>query len=152
MIKEFEQVRNWKKLRGIGGDIDISKYLNSPDELKTFLQAQMQFQRVMQECIEIHDALVLNDEDEFIDAIGDTIVTLINIADIKGYKAEDCLAKAFDVIRLRKGITRESGDFVRYGKLTVEDKLICDEKQGNPESEYFLESSLSLLSPEFFKK
>lgn len=152
MIKEFEDVREWKAIRGIGGDIDVTKYINDPEKLKTFLQAQMQFQRVMQECIEIHDALVLNDEEEFIDAIGDTIVTLINIADIKGYKAEDCLAKAFDVIKLRKGITRESGDFVRYGKLKDEDKATCDLKQGNVGNEYFEESALSWLAPEFFKK
>ena len=59
------------------------------------------------------------------------LLTLINIADIKGVKAEDCLEQAFNVIKLRKGLTRESGDFVRYGKLGLFDQQICDEKQGN---------------------
>ena len=152
MIKEFEAVRQWKEIRGIGGDIDVSKYINDPEKLKKFLQAQMQFQRVTQECNEIHEALVLDDEEEFIDAVGDTIVTLINIADIKGYNAEDCLEKAFNIIRLRKGLTRDSGDFVRYGKLSKEDQLICDEKQGNAGDQYFTEDALSLLTPDSFKK
>lgn len=141
MIKEFEDVRNWKKLRGIGGDS------NSPRALRL----QSQYQRVMQEAIEIHEAIVLEDEDEFQDAIGDTIVTLINLADIAGYNAEDCLKKAFDVIRLRKGITRPTGDFVRYAKLARSDQEWCDENQGNPGSDYFEESSLDLLGPNSFK-
>lgn len=142
MIKEFENVRQWKKIRGIGQD--------NGESIET--RTQSQFQRVMQECIEIHEALVLNDEEEFQDAIGDTIVTLINLADIKGYNAEDCLAKAFDVIKLRKGLTRPTGDFVRYGKLSDEDKAICDEKQGSPGDQYFDNSLLESLTPENFKK
>lgn len=142
MIKEFEEVRQWKKIRGIGGNEDMS--------LDKRLQSQ--FQRVQQECTEIHDAIVLEDWEEFEDAIGDTIVTLINIADIKGVKAEDCLAKAFNVIKLRKGLTRPTGDFVRYGKLADEDKATCDLKQGNIGNQYFLEEDLPKLSPENFKK
>jgi NTP pyrophosphatase (non-canonical NTP hydrolase) len=142
MIKEFQAVRDWKSIRGIGGD----------DTQSLDKRLQSQFQRVYQEVGEIHEAVVLEDWDEFIDAIGDTIVTLINIAAIRGDKAEDCLEKAFNVIKLRKGLTRPTGDFVRYGKLSSEDKLICDEKQGNTGSEYFLESDLETLTPENFKK
>ena len=68
IIKEFEDVRNWGKIRGIDG-----------------ADPQIQFQRFMQEGLEIHKALIENDEDEFQDAIGDTIVTLINLAKTKGY-------------------------------------------------------------------
>lgn len=142
MIKEFEDVRQWKKIRGIGGDE------NTPMHTRV----QSQFQRVMQEVIEIHEALVLEDEEEFMDAVGDTIVTLINIADIKGYSAEDCLAKAFGVIKLRKGITQPAGDFVRYAKLSQEDKDWCDEHQGNPGDQYFGSNQLSVLTPADFKK
>ena len=140
--EQFELVRQWKKIRGIGADNGLS--------LDKRLQSQ--FQRVQQEITEIHDAIVLEDWDEFKDAIGDSIVTLINIADIKSYKAEECLAKAFNVIKFRKGLTRPTGDFVRYGKLSDEDKLICDEKQGNPGNQYFEESALTWLTPENFKK
>lgn len=102
--------------------------------------------------IEIHEAIVLNDEEEFIDAIGDTIVTLINLADIKGHNAEDCLKQAFDVIKLRKGLTRTTGDFVRYAKLSQAEKELCDKLQGNPGEQYFDEEYLKIFKPEHFKK
>ena len=102
--------------------------------------------------IEIHEALVLDDHDEFMDAIGDTIITLINIADIKGVNAEDCLEQAFNVIKLRKGLVSDAGDFVRYAKLSEEDEAICDKKQGNPGNQYFDESMLDKLSPENFRR
>lgn len=142
MIKEFEDVRQWKEIRGIGGDAGQS--------LDKRLQSQ--FQRVYQEVGEIHEAVVLEDWEEFEDAIGDTIVTLINIAAIKGVPAEECLAKAFNVIRLRKGLTRPTGDFVRYAKLSKEDQSICDEKQGNTGDQYFTEDAFSFLTPDSFKK
>jgi NTP pyrophosphatase (non-canonical NTP hydrolase) len=142
MIKEFEEVRQWKKIRGIGGD----------DSAPLEQRLQSQFQRVMQECIEIHEAIVMDDHEEFMDAIGDTIVTLINIADIKGVSAEDCLAQAFNVIKLRKGLTRETGDFVRYAKLSVPDQNVCDRQQGNHGEQYFTEDALQTLRPSDFKK
>lgn len=142
IIEQFELVRQWKKIRGVGG--------NPNDPLMHRLQSQ--YQRVMQEVVEIHEAMVDNDDDEFQDAIGDAIVTLINLADIADYDAEKCLEKAFNVIKLRKGITREVGDFVRYAKLSDEDKLICDEKQGSPGSEYFDASLLDKLEPANFKR
>ena len=142
MITEFQQVRDWKTIRGIGGSDD--------EPLKDRLQSQ--FQRVMQECIEIHDAIVKDDHEEFMDAIGDTIVTLINIADIKGVTAEDCLKQAFDVIKYRKGLVSPVGDFVRYGKLNDTDKAICDKQQGNIGDQYFTDEALSTLTPEAFKR
>jgi hypothetical protein len=142
MIKQFQEVRDWKAIRGIGGSEDAP--MNE--------RLQSQFQRVIQECIEIHESIVLDDHEEFMDAIGDTIVTLINIADIKGVTAEDCLKQAFDVIKYRKGLTRPSGDFVRYGKLSKEDQEICDKLQGNPGSEYFTEEALQTLQPKDFVK
>lgn len=142
MIKEFEDVRKWKEIRGIGGD--------ETQSLDKRLQSQ--FQRVQQEISEIHESIVLEDWAEFEDAVGDAIVTLINIAAIKGVPAEECLAKAFNVIRLRKGLTRPTGDFVRFGKLSKEDQLICDEKQGNAGDQYFTEDAFSFLTPDSFKK
>jgi NTP pyrophosphatase (non-canonical NTP hydrolase) len=141
-IKEFEQVREWKKIRGIGNDNDVP--------LETRVQSQMQ--RVFQEVIEIHDAIVKNDDEEFIDAIGDTIVTLINIADIKGINAEDCLRQSFSVIKLRKGLLSESGDFVRYAKLSEKDRSICDMKQGSTGNQYFNERDLLRFGPKNFQR
>jgi len=132
MITEFNEVRNWGKIRGIEG-----------------AEPQVQFQRFLQEATEIHEALVNNDDYEFRDAIGDTIVTLIMLAGTKEYNAEDCLAEAFNVIKYRKGLNKD-GSFVRYGKLSEEEQKLCDEKQGAEGSEYFFSYDLNNLSPENF--
>ena len=141
MIKEFEKIRQWRNIRGVGMEI------NSPLDKRL----QSQFNRIQQEVTEIHEAIVLEDWDEFQDAIGDTIVTLINTAAVAGFNAEECLAKAFNVIRLRKGLNK-NGSFVRYGKLNDEDKQICDKQQGNTGIEYFEEIMLQSLKPSDFLK
>lgn len=133
-MKEFEAVRQWGAIRGIGG-----------------ASFQRQYQRVLQEVVEIHDAMNDTDMDEVSDAIGDTIVTLINLAKTVNMNAEDCLKGAFDVIELRKGLNKD-GDFVRYGKLNDADKAICDQKQGNPGNQYFERFALDTLVPDNFKK
>jgi NTP pyrophosphatase (non-canonical NTP hydrolase) len=134
MIKQFEDVRQWGAIRGIGS-----------------ASFQRQYQRVLQEVVEIHDAYNNDDLDEVSDAIGDTIVTLINLAKTVNMNAEDCLAGAFNVIELRKGLNKD-GDFVRYGKLDAADKAICDKQQGNPGDQYFERYALNTLVPANFKK
>ncbi len=124
-------VRQWGRLRGIDSV--------TPDT---------QYQRVLQEVVEIHEAMITEDNIEFQDAIGDTIVTLINLAATKGYKAEDCLAGAFDVIEKRKGLTTDKGDFIRYAKLDPYSKGVCDDQQGNIGNEYFTRDN---LQPKDFK-
>lgn len=141
-MKLFQDVRDWKKIRGIG-----QNNLTKEKEL------QGAFQRVQQEITEVHKALVEDDFEEFQDQIGDSIVTLINLADLLNYKAEDCLEKAFGVIKLRKGLINPlMGDFVRYGKLSKEDQELCDQKQGSKGSEYFTEDALKTLEPKDFTK
>jgi NTP pyrophosphatase (non-canonical NTP hydrolase) len=134
VLKEFEAVRQWGAIRGIGS-----------------ASFQRQYQRVLQEVVEIHDAYNNEDMDEVSDAIGDTIVTLINLAKTVNMNAEDCLKGAFDVIELRKGLNKD-GDFVRYGKLNDADKAICDKKQGNSGDQYFERYALDTLTPDNFKK
>jgi NTP pyrophosphatase (non-canonical NTP hydrolase) len=134
VLKEFEAVRQWGAIRGIGG-----------------ASFQRQYQRVLQEVVEIHDAMNNNDMAEVSDAIGDTVVTLINLAKTVNMNAEDCLKGAFDVIELRKGLNKD-GDFVRYGKLNDADKAICDQKQGNAGNQYFERYALDTLVPSNFLK
>jgi len=74
--------------------------------------------------------------------IGDTIVTLINLANTKGLNAEDCLNVAFTEIEKRKGLTTSNGDFKRYGKLDTYSKAVCDDQQGNSGSEFFVRNDL----------
>jgi uncharacterized protein YabN with tetrapyrrole methylase and pyrophosphatase domain len=135
MIKEFEEVRNWSSQRGIGGK-----------------DPQVQLQRVLQEVTEIHDGICNEDNEEIMDAIGDSIVTLINLAKLYNFTAEEALESAFGVIKYRKGITTPRGDFVRYGKLSDDDKKWCDIAQGNPGNEYFTEEALHSLNPSDFKQ
>lgn len=134
VLKEFEAVRQWGAIRGIGS-----------------ASFQRQYQRVLQEVVEIHDAMNNEDMNEVSDAIGDTIVTLINLAKTVNMNAEDCLKDAFDVIELRKGLNKD-GDFVRYGKLNDADKAICDTKQGSKGDQYFERYALETLTPDNFKK
>lgn len=119
-IEEFSKVREWGKIRGL----DKSNF-------------HSQFQKLMQETAEIHEAYIENDMLEVKDAIGDSIVVLINLATSVGVEAEDCLEEAFKVIELRKGLTK-GGNFVRYTKLSNLEKAICDTYQGNFNEEYFL--------------
>jgi len=136
-IKQFEEVRQWSDIRGIGGE--------NPDP-------QVQTQRMLQEAIEIHDAVTNDDREEIMDACGDTIVTIINLCKMYDFTAEECLESAFSVIKYRKGITTPRGDFKRYAKLNDEEKKWCDINQGNVGDQYFLPESLNDLSPEDFKK
>lgn len=50
--------------------------------------------------------------DGMIDAIGDSLVTIIILADILGYDPRECLQEAYDVISKRKGETID-GCFVK---------------------------------------
>jgi NTP pyrophosphatase (non-canonical NTP hydrolase) len=131
-MNKFDEVRNWGKIRGL----ESSK-------------PEVQLYRMLEEVSEVAKALAENDDYEFKDAIGDTIVTLINLAGTKGYKAEDCLDDAFSVIELRKGLNK-NGSFVRYMKLSDEEKEICDKQQGNPDNEYFTKDMLNTLKPKDF--
>jgi NTP pyrophosphatase (non-canonical NTP hydrolase) len=134
MITEFEEVRQWGVIRGIDN-----------------ASSDIQFQRCLQEVTEIHEALINNDTHEFKDSIGDTIVTLIMLAETKDIKAEDCLKQAFDTIKLRKGLNKK-GSFVRYAKLTKAEQQLCDEQQGNYGNEYFNENadlSVENFNPEW---
>lgn len=49
---------------------------------------------------------------DMVDAIGDSLVTIIILADILGYDPLDCLAEAYSVISNRKGKTVD-GCFVK---------------------------------------
>ena len=135
-IEEFEAVRQWSDIRGIGGAGD----------------KQVQLQRCFQEMVEIHDGICNNDNEEVKDAIGDTIVTLINLAKLFDFTAEEALGSAFGVIKYRKGITTPRGDFVRYGKLSNDDQRWCDINQGSVGDQYFNADALSTLNPDDFKK
>ena len=136
-IAEFEAVRKWSDVRGIGGE--------NPDP-------QVQTQRMLQEAIEVHDAVTNNDREEIMDACGDTVVTLVNLCKLYDFTLEEALENAFGVIKYRKGITTPRGDFVRYGKLDEESRVWCDENQGSTGNEYFTDTFLESATPDNFKR
>jgi NTP pyrophosphatase (non-canonical NTP hydrolase) len=71
-----------------------------------------QYVKLQEEAGELAKALLKNDEPEIIDAIGDIAVVLTNLAHLKGYKIEDCINSAYDVIKNRKG-EMKGGTFVK---------------------------------------
>lgn len=93
---EFNLIREWALEKGI-----LSKGDTKTQCIKLFEEAG-----------ELSKSILKNDEDEFIDAIGDCVVVLTNLAALKGYKIEDCINKAYCVISKRSG-KMQNGTFVK---------------------------------------
>lgn len=74
----------------------------------------MQYTKMIEESGEIAHELTRGhmDSDELQDAIGDTMVTLIILSDILGFDISECLEKAYNEIKDRKGKT-ENGSFIK---------------------------------------
>ena len=92
----YDLIREWADERGI--------YKNG--DLKT------QYVKLMEESGELAKAILKNDREEFVDAIGDMIVVLTNLAALEGLKVEDCVVSAYNVIKDRKG-KMENGTFMK---------------------------------------
>lgn len=99
MDKLVSQVEQWSKEKG----------LNQAEPTKQFL-------KVSEEFGEIGAALARGNEDMFKDAIGDTVVTLIILAQQKRYTLEECLQVAYDEIKGRQG-EMVDGVFVKVEDL-----------------------------------
>ena len=61
---------------------------------------------------ELAKATLENDYDETVDAIGDMVVVLTNLAYLNGVHIETCIAEAYNVISKRKG-KMINGTFVK---------------------------------------
>jgi len=92
----YDLIRKWADERGI--------YKNG--DTKT------QFVKLQEEAGELARAILKEDRKEFIDAIGDMIVVLTNLAALEGLKIEDCVTSAYDVIKSRHG-KMINGTFVK---------------------------------------
>jgi NTP pyrophosphatase (non-canonical NTP hydrolase) len=93
---EFEPIRIWASDKGI----------YTKGDTKT------QFIKLMEESGELAKAILKKDQEEFIDAIGDCVVVLTNLAELGGVKIEDCINSAYSVIAKRTG-KMENGTFVK---------------------------------------
>ena len=68
--------------------------------------------KLLEEVGELAKALLSKDREETIDAIGDCVVVLTNLAKLEDLKIEDCVVSAYDVIKNRKG-KMINGTFVK---------------------------------------
>ena len=93
---QFELIREWAKERGL---YDKGN-------------ATTQYVKLQEEAGELAKALLKNDQPEVIDAIGDMVVVLTNLAYMRGVHIENCISSAYDVISKRTG-KMVNGTFVK---------------------------------------
>ena len=92
----YDKIRAWASDKGIYAKGD----------------SKTQYLKLMEESGELAEALLKNDETEVIDAIGDMVVVLTNLAKLRGHNIEDCVASAYSVIKSRQG-KMVNGTFVK---------------------------------------
>ena len=92
----FDSIRDWADKRGIYDSGDT----------------KTQFVKLMEEIGELGQAILKNDEAEFVDAIGDSVVVLTNLAKLGGHNIERCIESAYSEISARSG-SMVNGTFVK---------------------------------------
>ncbi len=92
----FDLIRNWAATRGL---YDKGN-------------AHTQYVKLQEEAGELAKALLDQDKEEIIDAIGDMVVVLTNLAHLQGFAIEDCIDSAYNVIAARTG-KMINGTFVK---------------------------------------
>lgn len=71
-----------------------------------------QYSKFQEEATELWDAMSIENDEEIEDGLGDTVVTLIILADQLGYNLVECLETAYNVIAKRTGKT-VNGIFIK---------------------------------------
>ncbi len=74
-----------------------------------------QAMKAVEEINELVDALGKDDRVEAIDAIGDTVVCLINVCALLDVDLVNCLEAAYHQIKDRRGYMNDEGIFVKEG-------------------------------------
>jgi NTP pyrophosphatase (non-canonical NTP hydrolase) len=98
----YDLIRQWADERGI--------YRNG--------DSKTQFIKLQEETGELARAILKNNREEFIDAIGDAVVVLTNLAALEGLKIEDCVTSAYEVIKSRQG-SMINGTFVKERPVLI---------------------------------
>ena len=96
VVDRFELIRDWARSRGLY------------DKGNSYTQ----YVKLQEEAGELAKALLKNDKPEIIDAIGDMVVVLTNLAFLQGYDIEHCIDSAYKVISKRTG-KMINGTFVK---------------------------------------
>ena len=95
-LKMFENIRQWANDRGIYDKGDT----------------KTQLIKLQEEMGELAKATLEKDHDEVVDAIGDMVVVLTNLAHLNNVNIETCIASAYNEIKNRKG-KMNNGTFVK---------------------------------------
>ena len=92
----FNKIRTWAETRGLYKKGD----------------PMIQYVKLQEEAGELAKALLKDDQPEVIDAIGDMVVVLTNLAHQRGVYIESCIQSAYEVINKRTG-KMINGTFVK---------------------------------------
>ncbi len=92
----FNKIRTWAETRGLYEKGD----------------PMVQYVKLQEEAGELAKALLKDDQPEVIDAIGDIVVVLTNLAHQRGVYIEECIQTAYEVINKRTG-KMINGTFVK---------------------------------------
>ena len=95
-VMMFNRIRTWAETRGLYDKGD----------------PMVQYVKLQEEAGELAKALLKDDQPEVIDAIGDMVVVLTNLAHQRGVYIEECIQTAYDVINQRTG-KMINGTFVK---------------------------------------
>jgi len=93
---DFDKIRDWAKERGIYKKGD----------------PKTQYLKLMEEAGELGRAILKDDQLEVVDAIGDMVVVLTNLAELRNVSIEACIRDAYSVISKRTG-KMQNGTFVK---------------------------------------
>ena len=94
----FDLIRSWANERGIYDEGN----------------SHTQYVKLMEEAGELAAALLNDDKLEIVDAIGDIVVVLTNLAKLEGFDIENCVDSAYNEIANRTGVMH-NGTFVKTG-------------------------------------
>jgi len=92
----FDLIRSWAKERGITDKGDI----------------KTQYVKLQEETGELAEAILKNNQADIVDAIGDAVVVLTNLATLAGVNIEHCIDAAYGEISNRTG-AMVNGTFVK---------------------------------------
>ena len=95
----YNSIRQWAAERGIYEDGD----------------SKTQYIKLQEEAGELARAILKDNKVDLVDAIGDCVVVLTNLAKLKGYEIEECIDSAYEVISKRQG-KMVNGTFVKNKK------------------------------------
>jgi NTP pyrophosphatase (non-canonical NTP hydrolase) len=95
-LSVYDKIRTWANDKGIYDKGDT----------------RTQYLKLMEEVGELAEAILKENKPEIIDAIGDIVVVLTNLARLEELRIEDCVDSAYDVIKNRKGMM-VNGTFVK---------------------------------------